>query len=232
MINDELKLVELETFFPEIVPEAPRCPTPVIENRIRETIIDACERSNIWRWYHPEILTIKGQVEYDLLTPTPDTLIHSVIDVLPRTGALVHSHTTHEDSYHGHNARGFYVPERGHLVLSNTPTQDASPLTIVVDGVEVDNPHRPNKGITPFVSIKPSRTTLFVTDVLVRDYYNLIVTGTLSKTFMMNNRPWSDAAMAKELEMKYELALAKARQAIDRGFTTSSQQLKSRKFSA
>ena len=42
-----MNLVELEAFFPDIEPELPRCPVPVIENRIRDAIIDACERANI-----------------------------------------------------------------------------------------------------------------------------------------------------------------------------------------
>lgn len=196
-------LVELEAFFPDIEPELPRCPTPVIENRIRDAIIDSCERANIWRWVHPEMELIAGVSHYTLATPTDDTLIHSMLDIMREGRSMRHSLDIDTQS-------GYAVCERGEFHLASAPTK-----TLCVQ---------------PVVSIKPSRTTLMVAEVLVRDYYHLICTGSLYKALMMTGRPWSNPELAKEMQKQYELALAKAKQGIDRGFTTGSQRFKPRKF--
>lgn len=232
-------LVELEAFFPTIEPELPRCPTPVIEDRIRDAIIESCERANIWRWGHPEIPLIAGVQSYTLLTPTVDTLIHSILGVKVggRNISGCNDAYTHE-VYAGPDA-DFEVGNRGCIRLSAMPTKSSSPIRSQIPPpampVEQYNAwlaaeNRPDTGIELLVSIKPSRTTLEVSAVLVRDYYNLICTGALAKALMMLNRPWSNPEMGKEKEKKYEFALAKAKQAIDRGFRTSSQRIKPRKF--
>jgi len=222
MMSDNL--VELETFFPDIEPELPRCPTPVIENRIRDAIIDACERANIWRWDHPEIQIIEGQQDYDLLTPTVDTLVHSILSLTvngkPMGSACdVYSHENHRGS-----RSGFEVCDRGRIHLSAVPTVSSSPY----DPTGTTTRH--NVGIKAVVSIKPSRTTLEVSEVLVRDYYQLIRYGSLAKALMMSQRPWTNVNLAKEMEKQYEFLLARAKQAIDRGFRTGSQRIIPRRF--
>lgn len=204
-------LVELEAFFPDIEPELPRCPIPVIEARIRDSIIDACERANIWRWEHPEIQLIAGQRDYDLMTPTADTLVHSVIGV-SRNGLPVSGDdgvTTHGDV----GGRGFTISERGQISLLTTPLPSQTPQCMEL-----------------LISIKPSRTTLEVPAVLVRDYYQLIRYGALARAMMMVNRPWTNPEVGKEMEKQYEFALGKAKQGIDRGFRTGSQRIKPRRF--
>ena len=430
-----MNLVELEAFFPDIEPELPRCPVPVIENRIRDAIIDACERANIWRWQHPEILIVAGQREYDLVTPTADTLIHSVLHVRKNGRPLydddyVDQHET-PGTFRGYghaygHGQGFQVFDRGMLHLKSEPLQSTPPPPVLIDintvdttlpdllgipanpgqlnnvatqgvydGVLINNPFigyflrleadqaeldainvaegnplpdnnysftvgdiidviYPNtdaagtgqvqfmqfatvtgasagvqvglvvdsdgvtpltyddprvdtglsmrlvmtnrnvnainwrvldsnvyvdgatqaeidaylaelalynasvaarqaridelaainrsiadyprlianreKGLEPYLSIKPSRTTLHVSEVLWRDYYQLIVEGSLAKALMMLNRPWSNPEMGKEMEKKFEYSLAKAKQAVDRGFKTGSQRFRPRRF--
>lgn len=215
-------LVELEEFFADIEPELPRCPTPVIENRIRDAIIESCERANIWRWHHPEILLVEGLRHYQLLTPTSDMLIHSVLSVTKNGRPIdcANSVDTHEGTP---SRNGFVIGERGLLELTSTPTVSSTPLSESV---------RPEKGIELVVSIKPSRKTLEVSEVLYRDYYQLIVTGTLARAFMMTQRPWTNIEMGQQKGREYELLIGKARQAVDRGFTTGSQRFKPRKFTA
>ena len=407
-----MNLVELEAFFPDIEPELPRCPVPVIENRIRDTIIDACERANIWRWDHPEIFIRAGVQSYDLAAPTSDTLIHSVLQ-LNKNGRPIDDFNTvfrHEGFRSQH--RGYSVGERGNIFLTTNPKKSTPPLPVFVDPDSIDRtlpdvldqpvdpgpisagggdpsdlglfrsalvsgfgetvfalttefpfvfngatfdleitqevldslsartpdivtfaeiPYNENQipvenipttnlqqgfdtlqsddpvfvlgdilriqfntgsnwqllgvniltpgvtqedidayttalaayndsvaanliaaqqiasidatnaaypsllenrehGLEPVLSIKPSRTTLCVDEVLWRDYYDLIVMGTLFRGLMMRGRPWSDPAQGKDFQYKYELALAKARQGIDRGFKTGSQRFRPRKF--
>ena len=130
-------LVELEDFFPDIEPELQRCPVPVIENRIRDCIIDACERANLWRWQHPEILLIEGETRYELATPTSDTLVHSLLDFRldRRADDRNRYESTHEEAGF---VRGHYVSERGNLHLGIVPTLSTPPAPDYIDPESVD----------------------------------------------------------------------------------------------
>ena len=403
-----MNLIELEAFFENIEPELARCPVPVIEQRIRDTIIDACERANIWRWVHPEIALIKDVQSYDLATPTADTLIHSVLQVtkngIPyRANDEINRHETFGNNYTNshYHGRGYSVEERGTFRLAYKPRKSTPPIPepvdptppdvldkpvdpgpisagggggpsdlglfrsalvsgfgetvfaltsdnpVIVDGATFDleitqevfdslagrapdivtfarTPYNENqipvenipttnlqqgfdivqsddpvfalgnilriqlytssnwqllgvnvlapgvtqadidayttalaayndsvaanliakqqiaaypallakreRGLELLLSIKPSRTTLYVDEVLWRDYYDLIVMGAVFRGLMMRDQPWSDPVMGKEYQMKYELALAKARQGVERGFVTGSQRIKPRRF--
>lgn len=204
-------LVELEEFFTDIEPELPRCPTPVIENRIRDSIIESCERANIWRWQHPGILMIDGVRDYELMTPTSDTLIHTILGVCVDGNSVTNDYSGY--TYHTSVSGDVSVPDRGSIQLRHAPRVRGGPSYL-----------------QPLVSIKPSRKTLEVSGVLLNDYYQLIVTGTLAKALMMDKRPWSNPDMARDKERKYEYLIAKARQAVDRGFKTGTQKFAPRKF--
>lgn len=242
-------LVDLEVFLPDIEPELPRCPMPVIENRIRDAIIDACERANIWRWHHPEILLKAGVTDYSLLTPTSDSLIHSILSVTQNGRPIGYDArcSAHDDMLNYGNA--LRVVDRGSINLNHAPLHDSTPMRSQLPpdvpdepGAERDaalvalaaweNYTRSNKGVEVMVSVKPSRTTLQVPQRLVRDYYQLIRYGALAKGLMMLDRPWSNYDVGKDLDYQYELALAKARQGIDRGFKTGTQRLRPKRFSA
>lgn len=228
-------LIELEEFFPDIEPELPRCPTPVIEMRIRDAIIEACERAHIWRWDHPEIPVIEGVQEYDLLTPAADLLVHSILSfTLDGRSMDGHSYNevNHHESVNVRSQRGYSVTDRGRIRLTSKPIRSSSPLTIrpILGAVAIPNPSRPHTGIRALLSIKPSRTTLEVSEVLARDYYQLIVTGSLAKALKMRERPWTDMRLAQVKEREFEVLLGKAKQGIDIGFRTDSQRFRARKF--
>jgi len=210
-------LVELEAFFPDIEPELSRCPTPVIENRIRDAIIESCERAHIWRWEHPPIPLIANQQNYTLTPPTADTLIHSILGlwINGRSVSDGSCEQTHESIVSPRS--GYSISDRGQVRLATIPNRDTLPN---------------EDGLQPLVSIKPSRTTLEVSEVLVRDYYQLIVTGTLSKALMMINRPWTNMELALVKSREYEIQLGRVRQAIDRNFRTGTQRFNPRKFSS
>lgn len=359
-------VVELEEFFPDIEPELPRCPAPVMELRIRDAIIEICERANVWRWEHPEIPVRVGVQEYDFVAPAADLLVHSVLNLSLNGMSLEHPF---RDDVHTHGemryGAGYTVLDRGRIRLNTKPTLASSPKYITLSGAAeasggtvqavyalnefdpdngfsgfralstndplgfrtdreydvifstsidddpaysfaeakmdrqfnttdadvigtgvasplpivdtdgspvnngdprlvsnepvrivceqtqghddpiydfdrfrivvaseavIENPNRERTGISAVLSIKPSRKTLEVSEVLVRDYYQLVVTGTLAKAFMMLERPWTNVEMGKEKEKQFEYQLARAKQALDRGFRTAGQRIRPRKF--
>lgn len=101
--------VSFDVFMPDLEPELTRCPIPVIERRLREAAIEACEDANIWP--HTEIITLEiGVKEYDMAFDD-NVDIHSVVGV---TSASSRSLVLGSD---------FTVSERGTITLTRSPTK-------------------------------------------------------------------------------------------------------------
>ena len=45
-------------------PSVPGCPTPVIEQYVRDAAIEACERTLAWRYEQPKIRLVPGAHDY------------------------------------------------------------------------------------------------------------------------------------------------------------------------
>ena len=63
-------------------------------------------------------------------------------------------------------------------------------------------------GLELYLTLKPTREADYVPKVLFDDYYNLIISGALSKLLKMHESPWQDLAYAekKEIEFEHEIA--------------------------
>lgn len=219
-------MITLDEFLPDIETELPMCPIPVVEMRLRECIIDACERANIWRWTHPEILVSKGVDTYELIGPTAESRVHSIV-ALCFQGADIHSRQAYE------------VLERGRIQLAAKPARSSSPVRTAIaptDPVElaawVLAAERPIRGLEPVVTIKPTRKAEEVSEVLYNDYYQLIRIGTLYRAWEMVGRDWSNEEKAIQFKRRYEQQLTRAKQQVNRGFVTGSQRITPRRFAA
>lgn len=226
------KLVPLEIFLPDIEPELMMCPIPVIERRLRDCLINACERANLWRWIHPEIPLVRDKVFYELTTPVEHTLIHTVMTV-HKNGRSIPNIADRETEDNAHNqlpyqrGNSYAIPERGSIILGSNPRRS----TELPEDPEDDQREPRNRGLEICVSLKPGRKTDEVGAVIHRDYHDLVVAGTLARAMSMKNRDWSDHQLASSYAIRYEHLLSHARSAIDRGFTTKTQKVTPRRFS-
>ena len=59
-------------------PSVPGCPTPIIEQYVRDAAIEACERTLAWRYEQPRIRLVVGAHDYAYESPT-DAEIHAFI---------------------------------------------------------------------------------------------------------------------------------------------------------
>ena len=56
----------------------PGCPTPVIEQYVRDAAIEACERTLAWRYEQPSIRLVPGAYDYAYETPN-DSEVHAFL---------------------------------------------------------------------------------------------------------------------------------------------------------
>ena len=131
------ELVHLDAWTPDVRSEVPKCPTPVIERRVREAIIEACERARIWRWNVPEIPVSIGQTLYTIPTPTAHSCIHSILevqmnrrilgDVSEQRGNQLGVTGYYQTQY---GQQGYNIPDRGMIELIREPTRASDPFQL------------------------------------------------------------------------------------------------------
>ena len=59
-------------------PSVPGCPTPVIEQYVRDAAIEACERTLAWRYEQPRIRLVPGAHDYAYEAPD-DSEVHAFV---------------------------------------------------------------------------------------------------------------------------------------------------------
>lgn len=90
--------------------------------------------------------------------------------------------------------------------------------------------YRDVEGLLVNVSLKPERDAMEIPEVLFKDYYELIRTGALYFLMNVRGKEWSDHPQATRYKREFEIELNRARQGIDRNFSTQSQRIKPRRF--
>ena len=220
-----IAMIDIEEFVPDLMSEVAYCPVPVLERRLREVVVEACERVNLVRWQASEVPTEIDRIAYDIPTPSTQLAVHSIIRCYLNQTPLrnVPLIETQDNIYNqiDSNESGYFVPNRGQIQLTGTPSEASSPLT--------DDP-RTVRGLDLFVSLKPTRNCDELPKILYDDYYNLVISGTLARLFGMNDTDWHDASKEERRQREFEFEIARAKQQLDRGFTTKPLKLRPRRF--
>lgn len=226
-MNNLLELVDIEIFVNDILPELPNCPVPAIERRLRDAVIEACERAPLWRYQLPEIPVKIGQTCFDLPKPPGETRIHDVIRLFMDRHAVenIPLEDTNDNAYLPipNRGTGFHVLNRGQVGLNCEPQRDSDPI---------DNPPDPRSivGLEVYVSLKPERKANQIAKIFYDDYYQLVIDGTLGYALDMRDTEWYDGEKAMMRRQAFEYELAKAKQSLDQGFSDRPLRIRPRRF--
>ena len=70
--------VKYEDLLPDIIPMVPGCTDTLIENTIRNTVIELCEKSEVYQAELDPVDTVANTYEYDFEPPT-GTVVHKIL---------------------------------------------------------------------------------------------------------------------------------------------------------
>lgn len=221
------ELVSLEAFLPDILTELPDCPVPAAERRIRDAVIEACERSYIWRHQLPEIPVQIGQLCFDLPATPGETRVHDIIRLFINRQPLsnIPLADTRDNVYLPIPDRGagYHILTRGKIGLNQAPTRASDPLTTAdADRVVI--------GIEAYASLKPTRDCNSIAQFIYDDYYQMVIDGALAYAFDMRDTPWYDPNQSGKRKVAFEFEIVKAKQALDRGFSDRPIAVRPRRF--
>ena len=210
--------ITADQFLPDIRPEADRCPDPILERRLRETIIDLCEEAPLWVMDF-DITLIVDESDYRLPAPEMSD-IHSILGLWIGNRSLdaaSHHDLRDEPGRIGYRelqgSRVYSVPERGLIRIHGAPSEATVRETM-----------------RAFVSLKPTRDATEYPDLLSENYHDGIVHGAIGRALMMTGRTWSNSELATYHRRMYFECQTMARQAADRGRVTGPLRPKPNRF--
>ena len=178
--------INYESLLPEIIPMVDGCPDTLIENTIRASAIEFCERSGVYQQELDPISTVANIYEYDLEAPS-QTSVHKVLwvtfegkDIEPiSTGLLEQRKPKWRDTDH-YGEPEYYVQQSSSSIwLVPVPNVTTASSTVIR------------------AQLKPTHTSTACDEQIMDEYRDAIINGTLFRLLRMPGRDWSDMGGAQ-----------------------------------
>jgi len=178
-----------EKFFPNILPEVPGAAEAIVENAVRNAVIEFCEKSLILQRDHDPVTLVQGNVDYDLEPPSGYLVVKVMKAWLennpldPLAPDLVREAAVYNrlfSSYQSANStpRAYLQKTERTISVWYPPEKDYI------------------NGLTLRVALKPTRASSSVEDVILEDYAEVIASGALARLMMSAGKPYTNIEMA------------------------------------
>lgn len=197
--------IAYDAFLSDILPYARNCPDPTIESAVRSTVIEMCEKTEIWQAELDPISAVANQYEYDL-EPPAGSLVHRILTLTDPRGVPLEPVTSgllDQRSPDWRNEPGtprFYI-KRDQALIWIAPAPDTA---------------RVNAYLLRAV-LKPTVTSTSCDAWIMTDFRDAIVNGAISRLLQMPDRDWSNFKTSAVMYAKFQDALVeiekRARQA-------------------
>ena len=186
-------------FYDEVITDLPGTPPQtLVSNAIRNSTIEFCDRSFVYRIDHVAISAVATVAEYawapgaNLKVVRPELVWYDKKPLIPKT-----------------------LDEIGGL-YPYWPDQTGTPIYFIQEKIEqlilIPKPTASlTNAIRAKVSIKPARAATDIIDEIWEKYLECIAYGAKYRLLSMNKKPWTDLQMAGVFKTMYEDHIAKAR---------------------
>lgn len=207
--------VPFSDLYPEIIPDVPQCPFPMVDRAILNAAIEFCAFSDVMQVDLPDFDTVADQAVYDLIYDAAND-VTNLLTARCETWEIYPISTTEL------GARGAFEAISGAPVRYWHPTPDTIRLyPIPNDAYSINS-------IRAAIRPKPDATT--IDDFLTTKYREAIAAGALARLLNRPNQPWTDKEAARDKKAEFEDAKGSARIEALKNFTTADLFVKPRKF--
>lgn len=208
----------LSEFLPYVLPYVAGCSSPLAEMHLRRICIDFCTYTAVVQATLDPMDALQGQIEYDIDTPqgTEAAFIldaHLNGQMLPILNGMGGSGTT---AFASELPPG--MPTALQQLPGNQMVLDRAPWITMP------------AAITLHVSLKPTRNTNNVADVLLNDYAVPIGYGAVAQLMMIPGHHFSNPALAQTFANAWQRERTEARIRANKGFAQASSRVKARRF--
>lgn len=192
----------------EVLPRLPGCGVDLASFHIKQSVIELCRRSLVWKhWPDPQDIDV-GEPEYDVELPTGADIaqvtlvrVDGVKDPLTALGAdQVEAQFPTWRTEQGVVSAYFQpVPSKVHLLL--IPDQSIT------------------NGLSMVLAVQPKMASESFPDWLYSQFGQRIADGALARLLDIPRKPWSDAVTAARHKREFDNACAAATGAAARTFS-------------
>ena len=178
-------MASFESFMKDVLPYVPGCPDTVVENALRSSSIELCEKAAVYTKELDPISTVAGIYEYEFNQPAGtkvDKIIWVMYDGKDLEAVTPRGLESRKPKWR--DANNTSTPE---YFIQQSP--DLFWLVPVPDTTK-------SGGIIMNVSLKPSRSSNNIATEIADDYRDGIIFGALYRLLRMPSRDWSDPQAA------------------------------------
>ena len=214
-----MNMTDFESYLFKILPEVDGCPPIVAEDKIRDTIIELCQTTSVWRVTLPTFYLSANIPSYELIMEDGQQLCQI------NTGYLVDDNGDKTDlTPRSEDQLDAYLPA-GWRLLDGTPKH-----------VYMENPetarfvYLPNQrfACTLTVIVSPDQEAYEAPTFIFNKYLEAVAAGAKARLLDMKGRSWYDAAAASLEQSKFNDHLRTIRINATKSHVRAPQRVKSR----
>lgn len=194
---------KIESLVPKAKREAPNCPSFIILDELRNTLIDFCINTDIYMQDLTPFVVASNINQYDAsdLDIPGGTELNHIIDIFRTNSDSSTSQVSQKKlvplkaraqigsqsifSVYG-KGRVEYYAQKDHETILVAPTPETT------------------ETLYALYSLKPTQTATSVPDIIANEYQEVIVHGALYRLQMMKDSPWSDLQAADLNKRMYD----------------------------
>ncbi len=196
--------IEYERYLSEVRGEIETCPEVIALNAIRNTVIDFCQKTTVWRMDLSAISVSINVADYDISIDS-DTVVAGINwgYLTDSVGEELRLGVTSEDTLDNGSVKSvkLWRTKTGtpHHIYLNNPTS----LRLV---------NIPEEAYTLYAGIwaKPSRESYDAPDYIYEKYLEAIAAGAKARILSMTTRPWFNASAAVAEKNEYRARCSSA----------------------
>ena len=199
--------------FVYVLTEVPSCPEFTAERAIRDTCIDFCARTDLYRAEPQSLVVSAGISDYELDAPTGTEPNH--VKTILRAGVPLEV-VTYEDAFMRtevaeRSSPKFYAQYDNRNVLIGPKPEGKETLKILY-------------------TLKPTQSSTSIPDTIGLEHRETLVSGALFRLQMMSGQPWMDGAAAGANRQLYERGVVGAIRQAKYGHSGASLSVTPREF--
>ena len=212
------KIVNYEQFYELVAPSVQGCPQSMVIMAIKNSCIEFCEKSHIWKQEGIVNDVIANQPRYGFVPPrdakvvTPYRIAINGRELVPTDLKVL------EETQPGWRNIISSVPHTYFLDTDDTVRLIGSPTELIPDALEAG------------VVLKPTRESRGCPSFLYQDWAETIAAGALSKLMAMKGKIWAQEALVGFYDRQFRAGISRARSKSNKSWQQSSKDMLPKHF--
>jgi len=213
-------MAQTSQFLPYIQPNVQGCPLAILNSALASTLLDFCERSQLWTRISEKTSVIPNVPRYTFMPEEQAVAVEASLALCegrPLIQTTLDALNTEEPDWRSKTGR---VPTKFFMDTSHSIRLYPEPTELIEDGLQVQ------------ISMKPKRDAKELPDFLYENWAETIAHGTLARLFAMSGKDWANPQLVGYHSDEYRAGLSRAKTKTIKSRQNVSLKVKNRPFGA